>query len=127
MRKLAMGAWERNITPQSIMRFTGPFGPSLVAAYTSRRFAHLEEDEQKASQLLAFVCWICCRRPSEQTLTLYRLIFVKIGLEQLHLSYLVQEWKWRVCSGDHSRSWCLCTLATHGSPQGSHHAHRLFV
>jgi cardiolipin-specific phospholipase len=42
---LAMGAWERNITPQSIMRFTGPFGPSLVAAYTSRRFAYLEEDE----------------------------------------------------------------------------------
>ncbi|KAG0050848.1 hypothetical protein BGZ83_004405, partial [Gryganskiella cystojenkinii] len=47
VRKLAMGAWERNITPQSIMRFTGPFGPSLVAAYTSRRFAHLEEDEQR--------------------------------------------------------------------------------
>ncbi|KAF9922450.1 hypothetical protein FBU30_007421 [Linnemannia zychae] len=47
VRKLAIGAWERNITPQSIMRFTGPFGPSLVAAYTSRRFAHLEEDEQK--------------------------------------------------------------------------------
>ncbi|KAF8957554.1 hypothetical protein BGZ52_013240, partial [Haplosporangium bisporale] len=44
-RKLAMGAWERNITPQSIMRFTGPFGPSLVAAYTSRRFAYLEADE----------------------------------------------------------------------------------
>ncbi|KAF9100368.1 hypothetical protein BGX29_006658 [Mortierella sp. GBA35] len=47
VRKLAVGAWERNITPQSIMRFTGPFGPSLVAAYTSRRFAHLEDDEQK--------------------------------------------------------------------------------
>ncbi|KAF9172109.1 hypothetical protein BGX21_002885 [Mortierella sp. AD011] len=47
VRKLALGAWERNITPQSIMRFTGPFGPSLVASYTSRRFAHLEEDEQR--------------------------------------------------------------------------------
>ncbi|KAF9350148.1 hypothetical protein BGX26_011630 [Mortierella sp. AD094] len=47
VRRLAMGAWERNITPQSIMRFTGPFGPSLVASYTSRRFAHLEEDEQR--------------------------------------------------------------------------------
>ncbi|KAG0360182.1 hypothetical protein BG005_011327 [Podila minutissima] len=45
LRKLAIGAWERNITPQSIMRFTGPFGPSLVAAYTSRRFAYLEADE----------------------------------------------------------------------------------
>lgn len=29
------------------MRFSGPFGPSLVAAYTSRRFAYLEEDEQR--------------------------------------------------------------------------------
>ncbi|KAF8937622.1 Alpha/Beta hydrolase protein [Dissophora ornata] len=47
IRKLAMGAWERNITPQSIMRFTGPFGPSLVASYTSRRFAYLEDDEQR--------------------------------------------------------------------------------
>ncbi|KAG0257754.1 hypothetical protein BG011_003780 [Mortierella polycephala] len=45
VRKLAMGAWERNITPQSIMRFSGPFGPSLVAAYTSRRFAYLEDSE----------------------------------------------------------------------------------
>ncbi|KAF9936977.1 hypothetical protein BGZ65_001907, partial [Modicella reniformis] len=45
VRKLALGAWERNITPQSIMRFSGPFGPSLVAAYTSRRFSFLEEDE----------------------------------------------------------------------------------
>ncbi|KAF9584969.1 hypothetical protein BGW38_004452 [Lunasporangiospora selenospora] len=44
-RRMAMGAWERNITPQSIMRWTGPFGPSLVAAYTSRRFAFLEEAE----------------------------------------------------------------------------------
>ncbi|KAF9418780.1 hypothetical protein BGZ94_009598 [Podila epigama] len=48
LRKLAIGAWERNITPQSIMRFTGPFGPSLVAAYTSRRFAYLEADELKS-------------------------------------------------------------------------------
>ncbi|KAG0330606.1 hypothetical protein BG004_002070 [Podila humilis] len=47
LRKLALGAWERNITPQSIMRFSGPFGPSLVAAYTSRRFAYLEADELK--------------------------------------------------------------------------------
>ncbi|KAF8985014.1 hypothetical protein BGZ46_006304 [Entomortierella lignicola] len=47
VRKLIIGAWERNITPQSVMRFTGPFGPSLVASYTSRRFAHLEEDEQR--------------------------------------------------------------------------------
>ncbi|KAG0038992.1 hypothetical protein BGZ82_010107 [Podila clonocystis] len=45
LRKLAIGAWERNITPQAVMRFTGPFGPSLVAAYTSRRFAYLEADE----------------------------------------------------------------------------------
>ncbi|KAG0256151.1 hypothetical protein DFQ27_005876 [Actinomortierella ambigua] len=47
LRRLAIFSWERNITPQSIMRFVGPLGPSLVASYTSRRFAHLEEDEQK--------------------------------------------------------------------------------
>ncbi|KAG0332193.1 hypothetical protein BG000_010261 [Podila horticola] len=47
LRKLAIGAWERNITPMAVMRFTGPFGPSLVAAYTSRRFAYLEADELK--------------------------------------------------------------------------------
>ncbi|CAG8468498.1 3435_t:CDS:2, partial [Acaulospora colombiana] len=38
--------WEANFTPQLIMRLTGPFGPSLVSQYTSRRFAHLDEQDR---------------------------------------------------------------------------------
>ena len=38
--------WDRNVTPMSIIRMIGPFGPSLVHTYTSRRFAHLTEGEQ---------------------------------------------------------------------------------
>ncbi|KAI9027287.1 Alpha/Beta hydrolase protein [Phycomyces nitens] len=38
--------WNRNITPMSIVRFGGPFGPTLVNSYTSRRFAHLETEEK---------------------------------------------------------------------------------
>ncbi|KAI9256114.1 Alpha/Beta hydrolase protein [Helicostylum pulchrum] len=38
--------WDRNVTPMSIVRMAGPFGPGLVHTYTSRRFAHLNEAEQ---------------------------------------------------------------------------------
>jgi cardiolipin-specific phospholipase len=38
--------WDRNVTPMGIIRMIGPFGPSLVHTYTSRRFAHLSEGEQ---------------------------------------------------------------------------------
>ncbi|RUS28823.1 Alpha/Beta hydrolase protein [Jimgerdemannia flammicorona] len=38
--------WNLNITPMLIMRMSGPFGPSLINEYTSRRFAHLGEGEQ---------------------------------------------------------------------------------
>ncbi|KAI9468508.1 MAG: Alpha/Beta hydrolase protein [Benjaminiella poitrasii] len=38
--------WDRNVTPMSIIRCLGPFGPSLVYNYASRRFAHLDESEQ---------------------------------------------------------------------------------
>ncbi|RHZ61861.1 hypothetical protein Glove_345g15 [Diversispora epigaea] len=38
--------WDANITPQSFMRWTGPFGPSLVSQYTSRRFANLDEQDR---------------------------------------------------------------------------------
>ncbi|KAI8064803.1 Alpha/Beta hydrolase protein [Gilbertella persicaria] len=38
--------WDRNVTPMSIVRMIGPFGANLVHSYTSRRFAHLDEDEQ---------------------------------------------------------------------------------
>ncbi|CAG8479626.1 3128_t:CDS:2 [Paraglomus occultum] len=38
--------WNANITPQLMMRLSGPFGPSLVEWYTSKRFNHLEERDQ---------------------------------------------------------------------------------
>ncbi|KAL7746395.1 hypothetical protein RI367_008238 [Sorochytrium milnesiophthora] len=37
--------WQNNITPFSILRSLGPFGPRLVQMYTDRRFEHLEPDE----------------------------------------------------------------------------------
>ena len=36
--------WERSYTPQGLIRFAGPFGPSLVKWYTDRRF-DLEGEE----------------------------------------------------------------------------------
>lgn len=42
----AVYLWNRNVTPMSIVRMIGPFGASLVHKYTSRRFAHLTEEEQ---------------------------------------------------------------------------------
>ncbi|KAI8384757.1 Alpha/Beta hydrolase protein [Radiomyces spectabilis] len=38
--------WDKNITPMSIVRFSGPFGASLVNNYASKRFAHLNVDER---------------------------------------------------------------------------------
>ncbi|CAG8469834.1 16991_t:CDS:2 [Dentiscutata erythropus] len=38
--------WDGDITPQLIMRWAGPFGPSLVNRYTTRRFANLDEQDQ---------------------------------------------------------------------------------
>ncbi|KAJ3256272.1 hypothetical protein HK103_005635 [Boothiomyces macroporosus] len=40
--------WSWNITPMSVIRTLGPAGPSLVRKYTSRRFAHLADEENKA-------------------------------------------------------------------------------
>ncbi|KAJ3075702.1 hypothetical protein HK102_005547 [Quaeritorhiza haematococci] len=39
--------WNWNITPGTVVRFAGPFGPQLVHKYTSRRFAYLPHDESK--------------------------------------------------------------------------------
>ncbi|RIA97216.1 Alpha/Beta hydrolase protein [Glomus cerebriforme] len=38
--------WNANFTPQSILRWLGPIGPSMVSRYTTRRFSHLEEIDQ---------------------------------------------------------------------------------
>ncbi|CAG8439772.1 530_t:CDS:2 [Funneliformis mosseae] len=38
--------WNAHVTPQLILRWLGPFGPSLVTKYTSHKFSHLEEIDQ---------------------------------------------------------------------------------
>ena len=40
--------WEANISPFSIIRWSGPLGPRLVSGWTSRRFAHLPLPEAQA-------------------------------------------------------------------------------
>jgi cardiolipin-specific phospholipase len=40
--------WDANISPFSIVRLSGPFGPRLVSGWTARRFAHLPADEAQA-------------------------------------------------------------------------------
>lgn len=40
--------WDANISPFTIVRWTGPFGPRIVSGWTSRRFSHLPADEAKA-------------------------------------------------------------------------------
>ncbi|CAI2180319.1 6437_t:CDS:2 [Funneliformis geosporum] len=38
--------WNAHLTPQLILRWLGPFGPSLVTKYTAHKFSHLEEIDQ---------------------------------------------------------------------------------
>ncbi|KAJ5121998.1 CCAAT-binding factor complex subunit HapC [Penicillium atrosanguineum] len=40
--------WDANISPFSLVRWTGPLGPRIVSGWTSRRFSHLPADEAKA-------------------------------------------------------------------------------
>lgn len=41
--------WEANvISPFSLVRWSGPLGPRLVSAWTTRRFSHLPEEEAQA-------------------------------------------------------------------------------
>lgn len=39
--------WDANISPFSIVRWTGPLGPRFVSGWTSRRFSHLPENESQ--------------------------------------------------------------------------------
>lgn len=40
--------WDANISPFSLVRWSGPLGPRLVSGWTSRRFSHLPEAESQA-------------------------------------------------------------------------------
>ena len=39
--------WDWSITPQWLVRVSGPFGPGLVGRYVNRRMAHLSEEERQ--------------------------------------------------------------------------------
>lgn len=40
--------WDANISPFSLVRWTGPLGPRFVSGWTSRRFSHLPPEEAQA-------------------------------------------------------------------------------
>jgi len=40
--------WDANVSPFSIVRWSGPLGPRFVSGWTSRRFSHLPSDEADA-------------------------------------------------------------------------------
>ncbi|CZT06196.1 related to alpha/beta hydrolase [Rhynchosporium agropyri] len=40
--------WDANISPFSVVRWTGPLGPRFASGWTSRRFSHLPEQESAA-------------------------------------------------------------------------------
>ena len=46
--------WEANISPFSLVRWSGPLGPRLVSGWTSRRFSHLPQAESTALHTYAY-------------------------------------------------------------------------
>lgn len=48
MPKWLTTLWDANISPFSLVRWSGPLGPRLVSGWTSRRFSHLPPDEAQA-------------------------------------------------------------------------------
>ncbi|KAF7509453.1 hypothetical protein GJ744_008016 [Endocarpon pusillum] len=40
--------WDANVSPFSLVRWSGPLGPRLVSGWTSRRFSHLPANEAQA-------------------------------------------------------------------------------
>ncbi|TVY91464.1 putative cardiolipin-specific deacylase, mitochondrial [Lachnellula willkommii] len=46
--------WDANISPFSVVRWTGPLGPRFVSGWTSRRFSHLPEQESEALHNYAY-------------------------------------------------------------------------
>ncbi|KAL1305335.1 hypothetical protein AAFC00_002233 [Neodothiora populina] len=48
MPKWLTTLWDANISPFSLVRWSGPLGPRLVSGWTSRRFSHLPAEESQA-------------------------------------------------------------------------------
>jgi cardiolipin-specific phospholipase len=46
--------WDANVSPFSVVRLSGPLGPSLVSGWTTRRFSHLPENESQALHNYAY-------------------------------------------------------------------------
>ena len=46
--------WDANISPFSIVRWSGPLGPRFVSGWTSRRFSHLPPNEAQALHTYAY-------------------------------------------------------------------------
>ncbi|KAK9770218.1 hypothetical protein SCAR479_13102 [Seiridium cardinale] len=46
--------WDANVSPFSIIRMTGPFGPRFVSGWTSRRFNHLPPEEAQTLHEYAY-------------------------------------------------------------------------
>ncbi|EHL02886.1 putative cardiolipin-specific deacylase, mitochondrial [Glarea lozoyensis 74030] len=46
--------WDANISPFSLVRWSGPLGPRLVSGWTSRRFSHLPETESESLHTYAY-------------------------------------------------------------------------
>jgi cardiolipin-specific phospholipase len=46
--------WDANISPFSLIRWSGPLGPRLVSGWTSRRFSHLPPREAQALHEYAY-------------------------------------------------------------------------
>jgi len=46
--------WDANISPFSIVRWSGPLGPRFVSGWTSRRFSHLAETESEVLHTYAY-------------------------------------------------------------------------
>jgi len=46
--------WDANISPFSIVRWSGPLGPRFVSGWTSRRFSHLAENESEVLHTYAY-------------------------------------------------------------------------
>jgi cardiolipin-specific phospholipase len=46
--------WDANISPFSLVRWSGPLGPRFVSGWTTRRFAHLPTEEAQALHTYAY-------------------------------------------------------------------------